>query len=60
VGNLLDNTGTEGAEMGGALPCGHIGRLEDYWEILKWFQGMRERLALWRRNFLLNYSTLCI
>ena len=30
--------------MGGILPCGCIGRREDDWEILKWFQGFRERL----------------
>lgn len=28
----------------GVLPCGYIGRREDDWEILKWFQGIRERL----------------
>jgi len=44
VGNLLYNTATEGAGIGGVLPCGYIGRREDDWEILKWFQGIRERL----------------
>lgn len=46
MGNLLYNTATVGAGVGGVgvLPCGYIGRREDDWEILKWFQGIRERL----------------
>jgi hypothetical protein len=44
LGNHLYNTATEGARMAGVLPCGYIGRREDDWEILKWFQGIRERL----------------
>jgi len=31
-------------EWEAVLLCGYIGRREDDWEILKWFQGIRERL----------------